>query len=118
MNCRRDACRHRSITSTSRNKSTRLCKASAWQASKSEDTSKSSGKKSRHLNDGCVENVEDELRRDADGEHEQRDRNDDPLLASPQIRKPAATFRERTAEERLHRAHKHDCCDQKTDRGD
>src|SRR5947209_3064400 len=31
-----------------------------------------SGKQSRHLNDGCVEDVEDELRRDADGKHEQR----------------------------------------------
>ena len=40
------------------------------------------GKQTRHLRDGGVEDVEDKLRRDADGEHEQRHRNDDELFAS------------------------------------
>ncbi len=74
-----------------------------------------SGKQARHLNDGGVEDVENELRRDADREHEERDRNNDELLASQKIGKDAATIGERTAEERLHRAHKHDGRDEKTD---
>ena len=44
-----------------------------------------SAEQARHFRDGCVEDVEDELRRDADGEHEQRDRNNDEFFASPKI---------------------------------
>ena len=54
--------------------------------------SRSSGKQSRHLNDGCVEDVEDELRRDADGEHEQGDGNDDPFLAALEIGEGRCNF--------------------------
>src|SRR6266496_469068 len=74
----------------------------------------SSGKQARHFSDGRVEDVEDELRRDTDCEHEQSDRNDDELFASQKIGKRAATFDERTAEERLHRAHKRDRRDKQT----
>src|SRR5712692_10476091 len=77
-----------------------------------------SGKQTRHLDDGCVEDVEDELGRDADRKHEQRDGDNDELLIQSKIDKGAATFGERTAEERLHRAHKRDCRDQQTDHGD
>ena len=59
-----------------------------------------SGKQARHVGDGCIEDVEDELRRDADGKHEQSDRNDDEFLASQKVRKRSATLSERTAEER------------------
>ena len=76
-----------------------------------------SAQQSCHLNDGCVEDVEDELRREANGEHEQRDGHNHERLGSPEIGKPAATLRQRTAEERLHRTRKHDCCDEKTDHG-
>ena len=38
-------------------------------------------KQARHLDDGAVENVEEELRRDADGEHQQRHGNDDEIAA-------------------------------------
>ena len=76
-----------------------------------------SAEQSRHLNDRGVDDVEDELRHDADREHEQRDGHNHERLGSPEIGKPAATLRQRTAEERLHRARKHDCCDEKTDHG-
>src|SRR5438874_2271116 len=74
----------------------------------------SSGKEARHFNDGGVENVEDELRRDADCEHEQSDRNDDELFASQKIGERAATLGQGTAEERLHCARKCDRRDEQT----
>lgn len=74
----------------------------------------SSGKHPRHLRDGCVENVEDELRRDADGEHEQGHRNNDEFLASQKIGKRPATLSQGTAEERLHGARKCDRRDEQT----
>src|SRR5436190_14477421 len=67
-----------------------------------------SGKQVRHLDDGAVENVEEELRRDADGEHQQRHGNDDEFLATEEIGKRATVFRERTAKEHLHGAQKSD----------
>src|SRR5439155_11236322 len=69
-------------------------------------SSSPSGKQSRHLDDSCIENVEDELRGDADDEHEQCHRNDDELFASQEIGERAATFGQGTAEERLHGARK------------
>src|SRR6266581_217219 len=72
-------------------------------------------KQSRHLNDCCFENVENELRRDADGEHQQCHRSDDKFFASQKIRKRAATVCERPTEERLHGAHEDDGCDEKPD---
>src|SRR6266550_256298 len=65
-----------------------------------------SGKQPRHLYNGGVKNVEEELRRDTDHEHEKRDWNNRPLLVRLEIGKIGAGFSERTAEERLHRAHK------------
>ena len=73
---------------------------------------------SRHLNDGGVEDVENKLRRDPDGEHEQRDGNNDPFLAAPEIGKGVTTLRQRTAEERLHHAHEDDGGNEKADYGD
>ena len=74
-----------------------------------------SAEQARHLNDRGVEDVEDELRCDADREHEQRDGHNYERLASPEIGKSAATLCQRTAEERLHRMRKHDGRDEKTD---
>ena len=51
-----------------------------------------SAKQPRHLNDRCVEDVEDKLRRDADGKHEQCDRDNDEFFAWQKIGKCAATF--------------------------
>ena len=70
---------------------------------------------SRHLNDGCVENVEYELRCDANGEHEQRDRNDRDLFPRQKIRKGAAILCQRPTEKRLHRAHENDRCNKQAD---
>src|SRR5712691_11859184 len=67
------------------------------------------------VNDGCVEDVEDKLGRDADGEHQQRDWNDDPLFRSQEIGKVAATLSQGAAKERLHCARKHDRRDKQTD---
>src|SRR2546421_5978999 len=52
----------------------------------------------RHLHNGGVENVEEKLRRDADGEHEKCDRNYYPLLVRSEIGKNDTGFNERTAE--------------------
>src|SRR6266550_2283278 len=71
----------------------------------------------RHLNDGCVENVENELRRNPDREHQQRDGDDDELLAADEIGETAATFGERPAEERLHRTHESHSSEKETDHG-
>src|SRR4029077_6125980 len=46
-----------------------------------------SSKKPCHLHNGGVENVEDELRCDADDEHEKGDRNYHPLLVRSEIGK-------------------------------
>ena len=70
------------------------------------------------MNDGRIENVEYELRRDADGEHEQCDRNDDKLFPSQKIGERAATFCEWSAEEGLHHSHKNDGCDEEADHSD
>ena len=77
-----------------------------------------SAKQPRHLNDCRVENVEDELRRDAYREHEQRYGNHDKFFPSQKIGERAATFCERSAEQRLHRSHKNDGGDEKADHGD
>ena len=54
------------------------------------ETKSWSGKQPGHFRHGGVENVEHELRRDADCEHEQRHGNHDAFLASPKIRKRVA----------------------------
>src|SRR5260370_36406114 len=77
-----------------------------------------SHKQPRHVNDGCVEDVEDELRIDADGEHQERDGNDDELLAPNEIGETATTCDKWTAENRLHRAHENHCREKKTQHGD
>ena len=69
------------------------------------------------MNDGRVENVEDELRRDADGEHEQCHRNYEKFFPSQKIGECAATFCEWSAEERLHCPHKNDGCEEEADYG-
>ncbi len=53
----------------------------------------------RHLNDGCVENVEQELRCNADGKHEQCHRDNHELFASQKIGKSGTTFCEWSAKE-------------------
>ena len=63
------------------------------------------GEQTRHLNDGGVEDVEKKLRRNPDREHQERDRDDDELLAAHKIGETTAAFGKRSAEERLHRAH-------------
>src|SRR5260370_12015981 len=73
-----------------------------------------SRKQPRHVNDGCVEDVEDELRIDADGEHQERDRNDDELLAPNEIGETATTFAKWTPEKRLHRTHESHAPEKKT----
>ena len=67
------------------------------------------------MNDGRIENVEHELRHDADGEHEQCHGNHDKFFPSQKIGERAAIFCERSAKERLHRSHKNDGCDEKAD---
>src|SRR4029450_10335844 len=74
-----------------------------------------SAKQPRHVNDRRVEDTEDELWRDANGEHEQCYGNNDELFPPQKIGERAATFCERSAEERLHRSHENDGCDEKTD---
>src|SRR5262249_54050947 len=68
-----------------------------------------SAKQSRHLGDGCVENVEDELRCETDREHEQCHRNDRNLFSRQKIGKITATLCQRSAEEHLHRLRENDC---------
>ena len=77
-----------------------------------------SAKQPRHLNDGRIENVEDELWRDADGEHEQRYGNHDKFFPSQKVGERAATFCQRSAEESLHRSEENDGCNEKADDGD
>ncbi len=69
------------------------------------------------MNDGRIENVEQELRRDADGEHEQCDRNHDKFFPLQKIGERAATFCKWSAKQRLHRSHKNDRGDEKADHG-
>jgi len=70
------------------------------------------------MNDGRIENVEHELRHDADGEHEQCYGNHDKFFPSQKVGERAATFCEWSAEERLHRSHENDGCHQKANYGD
>src|SRR2546430_4031771 len=75
-----------------------------------------SGKQPCHLRNRGVENVEEELGRDADGEHEKCDR-DHPLLVRPEIGKSVTGFNERPAEKRLHYTHKDDGGKEETEHG-
>src|SRR5437763_5876696 len=75
----------------------------------------SSRKQPRHLHNGGVENVEKELRDNADGEHEQCDRNYQPLLVRPELGKSDTGFDERAAEERLHRTHEDNGSEEETE---
>ena len=70
------------------------------------------------MNDGRIEDVEHELWRDADGEHEQCYGNHDKFFSSQKIGERAATFCEGSAEESLHHSHKNDGGDEKADHGD
>src|SRR5256885_8748317 len=74
-----------------------------------------SRKQPRHLHHGGVENVEKELRHNADGEHEQCDRNYHPLFVRSEIGKSDTGFNKRPAEERLHRAHEDDGGEKETE---
>src|SRR5690242_14656435 len=65
-----------------------------------------SGKQPRHVHNGIVKHVEKELGSDANGEHEENDWNNRPSLVSFQIGETGDGFSKRTAEERLHSAHK------------
>ena len=76
-----------------------------------------SAKQLRHVNDRRIENVEDELRCDADGEHEQCYGNHHEFLSSQKIWKRAAIFCERSAEESLHGSYKNDGGDEKAYHG-
>ena len=76
-----------------------------------------SAKQPRHLDDGRIENVEDELWRDADGEHEQCYGNHDKFFPSQKVGERAATFCKRSAKQRLHRPHKNDGGDEKANYG-
>src|SRR6476646_3683429 len=76
-----------------------------------------STKQPRHLNERRIENVEDELRCDADGEHEQCYGNHHEFLSSQKIWKRAAIFCERSAEESLHGSYKNDGGDEKAYHG-
>src|SRR5262245_37790174 len=76
-----------------------------------------SAKHPRHVNDCRVEDTEDELWRDANGEHEECYRDYDDFFASQKIGERAATLCEWSAEERLHRSHKNDRCDEKANHG-
>src|SRR5436309_1650581 len=64
---------------------------------------------------GGIENIEDELGRDADHEHEKGDRNYYPLLVRPELGKSDTGFDERAAEKRLHRAHKDNGSEEQTE---
>ena len=72
-------------------------------------------KQPRHMNNGGIENVENELWRDANGKHEQCHGNYDKFFAAQKIGERGATFRQSSTEERLHRSHKNDRCHQKAD---
>src|SRR5437588_13117952 len=74
-----------------------------------------SSKQPCHLYHGGVENVEEELGRDADGEHEKGDRNYYPLLVRPELGKSDTGFDKRAAEKRLQHAHKHNGGEEETD---
>src|SRR6478736_4490797 len=74
-----------------------------------------SSKQPRHLYHGGIENVEEELGRDADGEHEKGGRDYYPLLVRPELGKSDTGFDERAAEKRLHYAHKHNGGEKETD---
>src|ERR1051325_7079301 len=74
-----------------------------------------SAKQPRHVNDCRVENTEDELWRDANGEHEQCYRDYEDLFASQKVGERTATLCEWSAEKRLHRSHENDGCEEKTD---
>jgi len=74
-----------------------------------------SAKQPRHVNDCRVENTEDELWRDANNEHEQCYRDYDDFFSSQKIGERAATLCEWSAEERLHRSHENNGCEEKTD---
>jgi hypothetical protein len=76
-----------------------------------------SRKQPRHLGDRRVENAKDKLWRDADGKHEQCDRDDDEFFASQEIGKSAATFCKWAAKEGLDRSYENDGCDQQPDHG-
>src|SRR5579885_1008515 len=68
----------------------------------------------RHLNHGCVKNVEQELRRDANGKHQQRRRNDSQSFPLSKVRQRAAVIRERSAKKQLHRSRKNNRRDEQT----
>ena len=70
------------------------------------------------MNDGRIENVENELRRYANGEHEQCYGNHNEFFPPQKIGKRTAIFCERSAEESLHRSHKNNGGDEKADHGD
>src|SRR3954471_10836288 len=76
-----------------------------------------SAKQPRHVNHRRIEDVEDELRCDADREHEQCYGNHDEFFSSQKIGKRAATFCERSAEESLHGSYKNDGGDEKAYHG-
>ena len=69
------------------------------------------------MNDGRIENVEDELRCHAYCKHEQCYGDDDKFFPSQKIGERAATFCEWSTEQRLHRSHENDGCDEKADHG-
>src|SRR5437763_533462 len=66
----------------------------------------SSGKQPCHVHNSGVKNVEEELRGDANREHEKCDGNNRPFFVRAEIEEGRAGPRKRTAEERLHSAHK------------
>src|SRR5437868_3501156 len=65
-----------------------------------------SGKQPCHLHNGIVKNVEKKLGNDANREDEENDWNNRPFLVSFEIGETGDSFSKRTAEERLHSAHK------------
>src|SRR6266480_7537822 len=74
-----------------------------------------SSKQQCHLYHGGVENIEEELGRDADDEHEKGDRNYYPLLVRPELGKSDTGFDERAAEKRLHHAHEDNGSEEETE---
>src|SRR5437868_11789624 len=73
-----------------------------------------SSKQPCHLYHSGVENVEEELGCDADGEHKKCDRNYYPLLVRPELGKSHIGFAERAAEERLHHAYENNGGEEET----
>src|SRR5205807_3328422 len=71
----------------------------------------------RHLHYGRIENVEQELRRDANGEHEQCYRHDDEPFAWPEVRECRAVRVERSAKQRLHYSHERDRSEKQAEHG-